>query len=110
MRVHMPFRREQLAARDIAEGSIVVQPGQSLWRLARRAYGSGVRYTVIYQANRDQNSRSRPDLSRSNIRRAGGGRRRRSQWRRTRRVKHIEIARRRSAERVNDFDTSGFGI
>ena len=54
MRVHMPFRREQLAARDIAEGRIVVQPGQSLWRLARRAYGSGVRYTVIYQANRDQ--------------------------------------------------------
>jgi nucleoid-associated protein YgaU len=54
MRVHMPFRREQLAARDIAEGSIVVQPGQSLWRLARRAYGAGVRYTVIYQANRDQ--------------------------------------------------------
>ena len=54
MRVHMQFRREQLAARDIAEGSIVVQPGQSLWRLARRAYGTGVRYTVIYQANRDQ--------------------------------------------------------
>ncbi len=54
MRVHMPFRREQLAARDIAEGRIAVQPGQSLWRLARRAYGSGVRYTVIYQANRDQ--------------------------------------------------------
>ena len=54
VRVHMPFQREQLAARDIAEGRGVVQPGQSLWRLARRAYGTGVRYTVIYQANRDQ--------------------------------------------------------
>ena len=33
---------------------VVVQPGHSLWRIARRVYGSGVRYTVIYQANRDQ--------------------------------------------------------
>jgi nucleoid-associated protein YgaU len=53
-RVHMPFQREQLAERDIAEGSVVVQPGQNLWRLARRAYGTGIRYTVIYQANQDQ--------------------------------------------------------
>jgi nucleoid-associated protein YgaU len=28
-----------------------VQPGNSLWRLAREAYGRGIRYTVIYQAN-----------------------------------------------------------
>src|SRR5262249_38112480 len=53
-RIDMPFRREQLAARDIAEGSVVVQAGQNLWRLARRAYGTGLRYTVIYQANHDQ--------------------------------------------------------
>jgi len=33
---------------------VVVQPGQNLWRLARSAYGTGVRYTVIYLANRDQ--------------------------------------------------------
>ena len=33
---------------------MVVQPGQTLWRLARGAYGSGARYTVIYLANRDQ--------------------------------------------------------
>ncbi|MDE0941760.1 MAG: LysM peptidoglycan-binding domain-containing protein, partial [Alphaproteobacteria bacterium] len=26
----------------------------SLWRIARRVYGSGVRYTVIYQANDSQ--------------------------------------------------------
>jgi len=31
----------------------VVKPGNSLWWLARRSYGNGVRYTVIYQANRD---------------------------------------------------------
>jgi nucleoid-associated protein YgaU len=33
---------------------VVVQPRQNLWRLARRAYGAGIRYTVIYQANHDQ--------------------------------------------------------
>ncbi len=33
---------------------VVVQPGNSLWRIARRVYGAGIRYTVIYQANQDQ--------------------------------------------------------
>jgi nucleoid-associated protein YgaU len=31
-----------------------VQPGNSLWRIARRTYGQGTRYTVIYEANRQQ--------------------------------------------------------
>jgi hypothetical protein len=53
-RLALPFRREQLSSAEIAEGSVVVQPGESLWRLARKSYGSGVRYTVIYSANRDQ--------------------------------------------------------
>jgi len=53
-RVGMPFQRETLAVAQVAEGRVVVQPGQNLWRLARRAYGTGVRYTVIYQANREQ--------------------------------------------------------
>ena len=30
---------------------VIVQPGNSLWRLARRAYGKGFAYTVIYRAN-----------------------------------------------------------
>lgn len=34
--------------------NVVVQPGNSLWRLARRTYGDGVLYTTIYAANRDQ--------------------------------------------------------
>ena len=33
---------------------IIVQPGNSLWRLARRSYGSGFQYAVIFEANRDQ--------------------------------------------------------
>ncbi|HJT12957.1 MAG TPA: LysM peptidoglycan-binding domain-containing protein [Dongiaceae bacterium] len=43
-----------------ADGRIVVQPGNSLWRIARESYGQGVRYTVIYEANKDQISN--PDL------------------------------------------------
>ena len=35
-------------------GTIVVQPGNTLWRLARESYGAGVRYTVIYEANKEQ--------------------------------------------------------
>jgi nucleoid-associated protein YgaU len=33
---------------------VVVQPGNSLWRIARRIYGEGVRYTMIYEANRER--------------------------------------------------------
>lgn len=53
-RVELPFQRSILPAADLASGRVVVQPGESLWRLARSAYGAGVRYTVIYLANRDQ--------------------------------------------------------
>ena len=28
--------------------------GNSLWRIARRAYGSGFDYIIIYRANQDQ--------------------------------------------------------
>jgi nucleoid-associated protein YgaU len=53
-RVELRFEREALAQADLSPGRVVVQPGQSLWRIARRAYGAGIRYTVIYQANRRQ--------------------------------------------------------
>jgi nucleoid-associated protein YgaU len=70
-RVETPFRREPpealraaFAADDVAptpaprpgEGRardrIVVQPGATLWTIARGRYGEGVRYTLIYEANR----------------------------------------------------------
>ena len=35
-------------------GFIIVQPGNNLWNIARVIYGRGVRYTTIYEANRDQ--------------------------------------------------------
>jgi hypothetical protein len=33
---------------------MVIQPGNNLWRLSRQVYGQGARYTVIYEANKDQ--------------------------------------------------------
>ena len=33
---------------------VVVESGNSLWRIARNVYGTGFRYTVIYKANKKQ--------------------------------------------------------
>jgi nucleoid-associated protein YgaU len=33
-------------------GSIIVEPGQNLWRIARNTYGQGYAYTIIFDANR----------------------------------------------------------
>ncbi|MGK9166094.1 LysM peptidoglycan-binding domain-containing protein [Inquilinus limosus] len=53
-RAETPFQRAAPAEIAVAEGRVVVQPGNSLWRIARRFYGDGLRYTVIYQANQQQ--------------------------------------------------------
>ncbi len=34
--------------------SVIIRPGDNLWRISRRLYGQGVRYTTIYQANKTQ--------------------------------------------------------
>lgn len=53
-RVELPFSRAAPVS-GLADGTVVfVQPGNSLWRLARRSYGEGLRYTEIYEANKDQ--------------------------------------------------------
>ncbi len=58
MRVELPFERAEpsdvLAAVAKGGGRVVVQPGNSLWRIARRIYGSGFEFTIIYDANRSQ--------------------------------------------------------
>lgn len=53
-RIETPLVR--VGPEDIPFGDaiVVVQPGNSLWRIARRALGGGVHYTVIYEANRSQ--------------------------------------------------------
>ena len=53
-RVETPFQRDERGG-SLAQGqAVVVQPGNSLWRIARRVYGEGLRYMVIYEANRAQ--------------------------------------------------------
>ncbi|MCH7550379.1 MAG: LysM peptidoglycan-binding domain-containing protein [Proteobacteria bacterium] len=53
-RVSMPFSRAEPMGETPPEPFVIVQPGNSLWRLARRAYGEGVRYTTIFEANKEQ--------------------------------------------------------
>ncbi len=52
-RAETPFER---APTDLVlrEGTVVVQPGNNLWMIADHVYGSGARYTIIYDSNRDQ--------------------------------------------------------
>ncbi|MFB0952675.1 MAG: LysM peptidoglycan-binding domain-containing protein, partial [Rhodospirillales bacterium] len=39
----------------MTEGTyVLVQPGNSLWRIARRVYGSGFSYSQIFEANKDR--------------------------------------------------------
>lgn len=56
-RVELPVQVSTVPAdlrATLSEGrSIVVQPGNSLWRIARRTLGDGLLYTTIYQVNRD---------------------------------------------------------
>lgn len=53
-RIELPFLRATPVG-NVPDGEVAfVQPGNSLWRLARRTYGSGLRYTDIYEANKDQ--------------------------------------------------------
>jgi nucleoid-associated protein YgaU len=59
-RVEVPFSQPDFSTVVLKDDSIIVQPGNSLWRIARRTYGDGVQFTVIYEANKD-NIRN-PDL------------------------------------------------
>lgn len=36
------------------DGAVIIRRGDSLWRISRRVYGRGVRYSTIYLANQDQ--------------------------------------------------------
>lgn len=58
-RVEIAWNRGDEAAPG-GGSSVTVLQGNSLWRIARRLYGEGVAYTVIYEANRD--AIKNPDL------------------------------------------------
>ena len=63
-RIETPFRREEAAtvaavmAEDTAAPGFevafrTVQPGATLWAIARERYGEGIRYVEVFEANRD---------------------------------------------------------
>ena len=52
--IEIPFKRERPEDIQIRDGAVVVQPGNSLWVIARSVYGSGFQYTIIYEANAAQ--------------------------------------------------------
>ncbi len=54
----MPFERAAVPE-QIPGDLVIVQPGNSLWRIARRSYGRGRRYLEIYHANHRQISNPR---------------------------------------------------
>ncbi|MGO4836417.1 LysM peptidoglycan-binding domain-containing protein, partial [Rhizobiaceae sp. 2RAB30] len=39
---------------EAVESAVIIRRGDSLWRISRRVYGLGVRYSTIYLANQDQ--------------------------------------------------------
>jgi nucleoid-associated protein YgaU len=53
-RLEFPFVRAIEPPGAAREGLWIVQPGNSLWRIARRSYGEGVRYSLVFAANREQ--------------------------------------------------------
>jgi nucleoid-associated protein YgaU len=53
-RVAMPFTRAAVSSIALRDDRVIVQPGNSLWRIARATLGEGIRYTVIYEANRER--------------------------------------------------------
>ncbi len=53
-RIETPFARAEMMTEIPGEQLVIVQPGNSLWRIARQTLGDGIRYAVIYQANADQ--------------------------------------------------------
>ncbi|MGF1659341.1 MAG: LysM peptidoglycan-binding domain-containing protein [Rubrimonas sp.] len=51
-RIETPFQRAAPSEDAPRDDRIVVQPGDSLWKLSEQVYGRGLRYTVIYDSNR----------------------------------------------------------
>ena len=54
MRIEVPFVKVEKPPENKAKEFVIVQPGNSLWRIARRELGGGARYTVIYKANKQK--------------------------------------------------------
>lgn len=53
-RIAQPIEQPNFADLSPEGDKLIVQPGNSLWRLARSTYGDGARFSVIYEANKDR--------------------------------------------------------
>jgi nucleoid-associated protein YgaU len=54
IRIELPFDRSNPVDMKLAEGQVIVQPGNSLWHIARRLLGGGTHFVLLYQGNRNQ--------------------------------------------------------
>jgi len=52
--VEMASIAPEQATEIVTGSSVIIRKGDSLWRVSRRRYGLGIRYTTIFEANRDQ--------------------------------------------------------
>ena len=53
-RAQLQFRRVEVPKELAGNKFLVVQPGDTLWHIARRTYGEGLLFTDIYHANRNE--------------------------------------------------------
>ncbi|MBX9635603.1 MAG: hypothetical protein K2X44_11535 [Magnetospirillum sp.] len=53
-RLEVPLEPEPVQTAAAGGDNVVVEPGASLWKIARRLYGSGPGSTVVYQASKDR--------------------------------------------------------
>jgi nucleoid-associated protein YgaU len=53
-RAEVNFDKKPIPEQALGDRAVVVVPGNNLWAIARRNYGEGLRYTVIFEANQAQ--------------------------------------------------------
>jgi nucleoid-associated protein YgaU len=49
-----PVQETLSPALERVDGAVIIRRGDNLWRISRRVYGRGIRYSTIYLANQDQ--------------------------------------------------------
>lgn len=54
LRIEQPFETDRPADFSRQQSKIMVRSGNSLWHIARKVYGAGYRYTMIFQQNAEQ--------------------------------------------------------
>lgn len=54
MRIEVPFARAEMDPDSTLASQVMVNSGDSLWRIARRVHGRGIAYLLIYEGNRAQ--------------------------------------------------------